>query len=928
MIRHLFLLAILYLFGSLAQAQEYTFTPDSLSLVKSFYRTSQTKFSIHDLDTIIKEAARTGKYDSLRIVLINSKTVALEVHEESTPSQIEVVGNQAITTQDILKTLHTGDSKNDYQGIQQNIKKLSEKYQSIGMSEVKIEIKETVKSGSPHYILMINEGSASTLEEVIVLSKNRYLNNYIKLQLASYLGKKINAELLKSIETQINTALIDNRILDAKIDRISPIYSQDRQLVKLSITLESTTSYEFVFYGNDFFSASNILSSLEVEKNYLNYLKNQKLFIKNIEALYKQNGFPKTIVTSSDRFIEKINKHVISFKIVEGQQFRIKDIQVSGKISRSPRYYEDIYRHALSDLKNANFYVDENVQKAADQLIIELRDEGYLRASKILVDRNINPNGTVNLSIQINEGLLTQIRSIDFIGLKSFTSNQLYEVIDLKPNTPLNLKKILNSFNSLKLFYQKNGYLDFDIMTTKEKLIRYLPEYEFADLKYEIKEGPKVIVKDIQVRGNEKTKEKVILRELDITPGETLTSDLVSDSAIFLERTQLFSRAQINMSDINTDVAERTVYVDVQEKNPGLLNSGLGLTNERGLTYKGYLGISYKNLGGTGRGLSARGDITYSQNIHYPENSLVVGYYEPYLFMNRLRGRSSLIHKEEVFDITKTGQVRMREINELNLYMEKQFSRKFKATWSFWNFANQKTFDKDKRSDHKTINIGSIGPSIEWDRRDDLFSPKAGTYSIAQLEYADPFLGSTNDKSDYINFFRATAGHTVYTPLSNKKTWVFVNSIRGGYVDNLSHLPQSGVPSSKAFFLGGRTTIRGYDLRTNERVPSLKEICGENCLLENFKVTSSSTFFLVKSEVRFPLYGNIGGLLFYDGGAVFIKDKDIRDPYRDAAGFGARFETPIGAFSAEIGFKLDRKKTSELYNNESPFTIHVSMGTF
>lgn len=928
MIRHFFLLLITHMLCCAANGQEYSFTAESLSFVKSFYRTSLTKFSIRDLDMIIKEAARTGKYDSIRIVLVNEKTVTLEVHEQGAPSQIEVVGNQAITTPDILKALQANESKNDYLGLQQNIKKLNERYQNLGMSDVKIEIKETTKSGSPHYIVMINEGAASALEEVIVLSKNRFLNNYIKLQLQSFIGKKISADLLRNIESQINLALVENRILDAKIDRISPIYSQDRQFVKLSITLESTTSYEFVFYGNIFFSSSNILSSLEVEKNYLNYIKNQKLFIKNIESLYKQNGFPKAIVTSSDRYIEKTNKHIISFKIIEGQQFRIKDIQISGKISRSPRYYEDIFRHSLSDLKNANLYVEENVQKAADQLIIELRDEGYLRANKILVDQNINPNGTVNLSIQINEGLLTQIRSVDFIGLRSFTSNQIYEVIDLKPNTPLNLKKILNSFSLLKLFYQKNGFLDFDILTTKEKLIHYLPDFEFADLKYEIKEGPKIIVKDIQVRGNEKTKEKVILRELDIAPGDTLTSDLVSDSAIFLERTQLFSRAQINMSDINTDVAERTVYVDVQEKNPGLLNSGLGLTNERGLTYKGYLGVSYKNLGGSGRGLSARGDITYSQNIHYPENSLVVGYYEPYLFMNRLRGRSSLIHKEEVFDITTAGQVRIREINELNLYMEKQFSRKLKATWSFWNFSNQKTFNKDNRSDHKTINIGSIGPSIEWDRRDDLFSPKAGTYSIAQLEYADPILGSTNDKSDYINFFRATAGHTVYTPLTNKKTWVFVNSIRGGYVDNLSHLAQSGVPSSKAFFLGGRTTIRGYDLRTNERVPSLKEICGENCLLENFKVTSSSTFFLVKSEVRFPLYGNIGGLLFYDGGAVFIKDKNIQDPYRDAAGFGARFETPIGAFSAEIGFKLDRKKTSELYNNESPFTVHVSMGTF
>ena len=925
----LLLVPLMYATFAGAESPEYSFTPDSLSQIKSFYRTTKTKFNLSDLDYIVKEATRTGKYDSVRMILINPKTVVFEAHEEVNASHLEVVGNQAVTSQDVLKILQSGNSRNDYVELQGNVKKLEEKYQSIGLSNVKIEIKETLKNGSPHYIVLVNEGSASTLEEIIVLSKNKYLNSYIKLSLKSYIGQKINGELLKTIENSINSALIENRILEARINRIAPIYSEDRKLVKLSITLESTTSYEFVFYGNKYFSASNLLAYLEVEKNYLNYIKNQKLLTKNIESLYKQFGFPTAVVVSQSRQIEKLNKHVISFTVREGIQYRIKDLRVSGKISRSPRYYEDILRGAFDELKNPNLYVDENIQKATDLLITELRDEGYLRANKILIDQKMSDNGTVDISVQINEGLLTQIRSIQFNGLKSFTSNQLYEVIDLKPNTPLNLKKILNSYNALKQFYQKNGFLDFEITTPKEKLVSYLTDYEFADLKYDIKEGPKIRVKDIQVRGNSKTKEKVILRELDITEGDVLTSDLVTDSAIFLERTQLFSRAQINMSDVNTDIADRTVFVDVQEKNPGLVNSGLGLSNERGITYRGYLGVSYKNLGGKGRGISGRGDVKYSQakNIRYPENKVVLGYYEPYMFANRLRGRVSFIHEEEVFDITDDDEVRIREINELSLLVEKQYTRQLKFTWNIFRFSNQRTFDKDDRGDRKTINIGSVGPSIEWDRRDDLFSPKSGTYSLAELEYADPALGSTNDESNFIQFFRATAGHSIYTPLTKNKRFVFVNTLRGGYVENLSNKDQSGVPAAKAFFLGGRPSIRGYDLRTNERVPSLKEVCG-GCLLENFKISSESTFFLLRSEMRFPLYGSVGGLVFYDGGAVYIKNLEIEDHYRDALGFGVRLETPIGAFSAELGFKLDRKRSSPIYDNETPFTLHVSMGTF
>jgi outer membrane translocation and assembly module TamA len=124
--------------------------------------------------------------------------------------------------------------------------------------------------------------------------------------------------------------------------------------------------------------------------------------------------------------------------------------------------------------------------------------------------------------------------------------------------------------------------------------------------------------------------------------------------------------------------------------------------------------------------------------------------------------------------------------------------------------------------------------------------------------------------------------------------------------------------------------LRGFDLRDNERVPSLREICGTTCSsISDFKVFSASHFYLTKNEIRFPMSGdNFGGLIFYDGGAVFINGADIQDHYRDTAGFGLRYVTPIGAFTGEIGFKLDKKKDSARYPNENAFTVHFSMGTF
>jgi outer membrane protein insertion porin family len=925
---------LILIFSTLGHAASPTIqlAPQSFAIVKNLTGAKKNNFTMEQLNLIVKEISTQKDYEIIRFINHNGELV-LDLRESAGTQQIKIVGNQAITRDQIMKILGLNDTKriNKFE-VQKNLAKLQDKYEALGLRKVEINLREDNENSELTYTVEINEGHKATLDDIIVLSNNKYLNNYIRFILSPKRNRKIDSELIKEIETTVNEILINNRVLNARIARVSPIYNQERTSAKLTITLESTSTYELVFYGNKYFSSNSIISSLDIDTNYLNYIKNKKLFTRNIEDLYRSHGFPNISVDSETFLVDKEDKYIIRFKITEGAQIRVRNIKVSGKISRPPSYYENMINNSLSEMNNSSLFVEDNIEKAVEKTIVKLKDEGYLRAEKVSIDSQINAYNSADINIQINENLLTQIRSIQFLGLKSFTSNQLYEVIDLKPNSPLNLKKVADSFSALSVFYQKNGYLEFAIETPKEKLINYVDNFEFADLTYNIKEGPQIRVKEIQVRGNTFTKEKVILRELDMEPGDILTSDTVSDSVLYLERTQLFGRAQINTEPANTMISDRTVFVDIQEKNPGVFSSGIGLTNERGLTYRGYLGIAYRNLGGTGRGISARADVKYSnvEYIQYPENRVVLGYYEPYLFFERLRLRVSGTHEQQVYDISSTNVVRIQEINEITFIMEKQINRRLKLFWHLWDYSALNTFDKDNHADENKINIASFGPAMELDRRDDIFTPRAGTFTNARLEYANPAIGSSNNANNDINFFRATAGHITYLPITSNKRWVFVTDVRGGYVENLSSSDQSGVPSSRLFFLGGRSTIRGYDLRKSERVPTLQEICATCSALDKFKAKESSEFFLLKSEVRFPVYGDFGGLVFYDGGAVYIKGINITDHYRDSAGFGIRYITPIGAFTAELGFKLDRRNAipGSTGRNEDPYAFHISMGNF
>jgi outer membrane protein assembly factor BamA len=209
------------------------------------------------------------------------------------------------------------------------------------------------------------------------------------------------------------------------------------------------------------------------------------------------------------------------------------------------------------------------------------------------------------------------------------------------------------------------------------------------------------------------------------------------------------------------------------------------------------------------------------------------------------------------------------------------------------------------------------------------------------VEYSDPAIGSSNDSLQTINFVKATAAMTHYHRLFGRRDFVFVNHLRGGYLANLSPdvKANAGVPAQEAFFLGGRSTLRGFNQGSDdETVPNRWDLFpnkqkNDPPNLRDFRVLSDSYFGLVKAEVWFPMWGIVGGTVFYDGGFVIINQSDVKQPlpYRDSVGMGLRVTTPVGPANIEIGWKLTRRTlrlaTDGGYDvKEAPWAIHISIG--
>ncbi|MCB0394760.1 MAG: BamA/TamA family outer membrane protein, partial [Bdellovibrionales bacterium] len=600
---------------------------------------------------------------------------------------------------------------------------------------------------------------------------------------------------------------------------------------------------------------------------------------------YRKAGFPYVKVSNKEELSTTSFERFVWFNIDEGIRARMRDIVIRCRKKSRSDYYRERIIAGSSELVKSGYFHREDIQNGIDSLIVELQNEGYLKARVQSISEEITDDKrNVNVFITIDEGPQTKIQSIQFVGLHDFEESTVKSHLGLSEGEALSLNQLEKGLLTIETQMHEKGYLDAHIANRDSSLVNYYADNSRAKLKIVVNEGPQNRVSSIVISGNNITDSQVILNELDFKVGDILTPETLSNSQYQLQGTGLFSRVEFTILERGSENPNRTVAIQVDERDPGVFTFGAGFNNEYNFTVRGFAGVSYRNLGGTARGVSTRIELRRITDISVLEHSTSVGYYEPFIFSSRTRGRVNLTNSKSIYSrFTSDDLIISEDKTELNLILEKEVTRQFKASWNLWTLEVSERYEEESGKTIEAQNIGSIGPRFEYDLRDDVFQPSRGIYTQLSADYSDPILGSTNK----IRFARVTGGLNHYIPLY-KSSFVFANSLRGGYIGNLNR-EESEIPETKGFFLGGRATIRGFDPRA---IPNKGDLGVEDD--EPLTVPVDSHFYLIKSEIRFPIAGILGGVIFYDGGAVKITNFHQRDEYRDAAGLGIRINTPVG----------------------------------
>lgn len=881
-----------------------------------------------ELEPLLRDLIQQEQYDAAEIRLMatpDGPTYHLALGRIQKILSLEFTGIESLSEYEVRREFGITDRASfDQQLLLEASERVRAYYEGQGFAQTKIDLEfQRAKGQGVSVKVTIQEGPRTVIREMEFLTQNPELAKQLKRELRRFRGDPINDKTMSEIRAAIRSFLSRERYY--RTDAADPLIEriEGGSGARLVFQMKSGDRYRVEIEGNEKISTSSLRTNLNLTDFTTSNPNVAAELGSKVKAHYIQMGYARAEILSREEVSTTAFEKIVRITVNEGPRIHVRRIDWIGRFSRDAKFYTQFVTDRSSEAMKSGYFVRGDLDSALKDLVTDRWNQGFLKARVVSIRTSYNANRD-EISIQVNfdEGPLTQIQSIQFVGLSQISEKEARSVLLFHEGEALRLNDLEESVHRLRRHYQEAGFLEMAITNEKQDLVRYSQDNAIVDVVFQIYEGPKVVVDRIVIEGNTITQDNVILKELDFVPGDTLSPSLMEESTSRLQRLGHFSSVEIHTLEEKTPISRRTVVVRVIDRDPGLFNLGFGVNNDRGLTVRGYTGLAYRNLWGTGRGISARVDGNYNvSDIKYPERKITLGYLEPYLFDTRIRGRVNLTQAVTVSDYSRKSAA---EVKQSTYTLEQDLTSHILLSWDVWSLATVRDFLIANDQDTSVLNIGNTAVTMDFDYRDHPFNPTKGFFSRLNLEYGAPWLSST----DTIEYVRGIASTSHYQPIGGR--WVWANAFRLGYLKNLSNhtnaagQPDGAVPyDKKGLILGGQTTLRGFTL--DEAFPNHYDFGSDyDAISDRYNLKTQAQMFLIKSELRFPIWGSIGGAFFYDGGSVTVQGVNIDPSYRHTAGIAARYATPVGAVSIEYGIKLNPQGN----RGESSGNFHFYVGTF
>ena len=550
--------------------------------------------------------------------------------------------------------------------------------------------------------------------------------------------------------------------------------------------------------------------------------------------------------------------------------------------------------------------------------------------------------------VQITEGPRTTVAAIDVAGNRAIAEAGLVAGLATRVGGPLFEPDVESDRDRILVSYLNLGYR----LARVDASVSMSTDRTGARVRFAIEEGPRIFVDHILVVGNNRIGEATIRRELLLKPGEPLGLEAIEGSQRRLAALSVFRRVTISELQ-HTSAERRDIVVTVEESPATTLGYGGGIEFQKveniEVAPRGFFEIGRRNLWGKNRSINLFGRVSIRRRTNTVEATSVsaateettttleyrvVGAYREPRFAGTSADLQAALGFEQASRTSYSFRTQSARVN---------FSQRYRAHWSLlgeYSIQRNEIYeDRINPIDRPLIDrlfpqvrIGSASATAIRSTRDDPFNPKRGTLIGLNGELALRPIGSE------VGFAKTFLQGFVYHQLPSSPRVVFAAGARlglgSGFPRDVPLTTSDGqpilgpdgkqltaevrdLPASERYFAGGDTTVRGFQFdRLGE--PDTFDRDGTPI--------GGHAEVILNGEVRLALWKDLGVVGFLDAGNVYstVNRLSLGD-IRAGAGFGLRYNSPVGPIRFDFGFKLGALRTYGPVR-EDRFALHISIG--
>lgn len=737
--------------------------------------------------------------------------------------------------------------------------------------------------------------NAEVVEKITVRGNSRISAEAIEFKIKNKVGNHLNEEILRDdIKNIFDLGYFDNIVVykNASNKGIELIYDLKEKPIIRNI----------VFEGNSDVSESDLKEAIDVKSYTVLNISNIKKAKEAILKLYEEKGYYLATVTEeltpaeADEDIDEATDFLdLKFKILENDKIKVKKITLLG----NKQIHDDEIKAFLDTREESPFsfftgsgsYRESTVEIDKEKIAFYYGTKGFphIRVSGPIT--SITPDKKwIYITYKIEEGDKYKLGDIDFkTNDILYTEEELREKLILKKDEVFNSLRIREQMLTYQNLYGDKGYA----FTNVIPMLRYDTDEKVAHILFEIDKGEKVYFGKFTVVGNDKTRDKVVRRELNIYEGELYNHSKKERSREKIMALGFFD--DVTFHQIRRKNADGTPsdVMDLEIRVAERSSTGTFMVSAGYNTYSGFIfmtQVQQRNFLGRGQSLTFKADISKILALYY------LSFYEPY-FLDSDWGLGADIYREKQeassFYSSTTSYATTRTGSNIRLGY---------SMTDFWKFYTNYKIEYSKTTwDDSLSNIfnpdiengitSSVTLTLEYDKRNDRFMPTKGFFSALSSEFAG--LGGNKQ------FIKTLFDNRYYQPIF----WGFYLRSRL-LLGAISGYGDSSIPYSERFVMGGANTLRGFDYYSQG--PVVYDSNGDP-----FTVGGTKQI-LFTTELEFDILKEAGikGVFFFDYGNTFNKitsslstDVALRADW----GFGFRWNSPMGPLRFEWGFPINKR---------------------